>query len=139
MKKILVPVLALLALGACSTTGNLGIIGTDTKVIDRTGQKMTFLSTHEIRGESCRWAFFDDLVQGGDPGIPAALNDAIAGYIDKHRNEAHPDALANVSVKTSMRTWFPGVATHVCTTVKGIPVEFTGVPNKITEPAKKGA
>lgn len=138
MKKTLVISTLLLSLGACSTSGNIVMMDPGSKIIDRRGQTMTFLSKREVSGEACRWAFFGgDMNRERNSVVTDALGNAIAGYAEKHENKAHPDALVNVSVKTSMRTWVPGVATHVCTDLKGVPVAFGGEPNRLAENTEK--
>ncbi len=134
-KRYVIPILPilLLTLGACATSGDIGTIGTGSKVIDRTGQKMIFLSKSEISGEACRWGSpGGDEVREQNSVVAEALGNAMTRYAKRHRNEVHPDALVNVSVKTSTRTWIPGVATHVCVDIKGVPVKFSGVPNRLS-------
>ena len=118
LSKSLLPLLSVLFLGACSSTGNLGIVtksSADPLKLIKSSQN--FEEIGAAKGEACRY-FLLAIIPWGESDMEKAVDEALA--------KSGGDALVNVSVTSDLYGFIPlyNVFSYTCTSVQGIAIKF---------------
>lgn len=128
-----VAMIALGALGGCSSVGNVGLItlpSSDPGALLK--EQHSYTEVGPVTGQACRY-FLLAIIPWGDSSPSTAVEEALAS--------SEGDAIINASIETSLYGFIPiyNVFSFTCTTVKGVAIKFTESPSQTGSISKSGA